>query len=187
MTNKSITYIAVFGALWGLVEATLGSVLHLVNAPFSGTILSAIGMIIILIARGINPQPGSTLIMAFIAALIKIMSLSTVKLGPFIGIVLEGVLLEITLTVFSTGFLGFLISGLVVSIYPLIQTLTVKTILFGADFIPVILEMVQGFSDRFGFGVGWWVLGLYIAIHFLLGLGGAVFAWFIKSQLNLTN
>ncbi len=185
--NKSLTYIAVFGTLWGLMEATLGSLLHLMKIPFSGSILSATGMIIILIARTIHPQKGSTLMMAIVAGVIKVMSLSTVKLGPFIGIMFEGFLLEIILTIFSTNMLGFLVSGVAVSLAPLIQTLAVKTILFGADFIPVILSMAEGFSNQFGFGAGYWVLGLYIAVHFLFGLGGAGFAWFIQSKLQVTN
>lgn len=183
MTKTSIAYTAVFGTLWGLAEATLGSVMHMLNLPLSGSVLSTVGMIIILIARGVNPQRGSTLMMALIAALIKIMSFATVKLGPFIGIMLEGILLEIILTVFSPNFLGYMFSGIIVSIYPLLQTLAVKTILFGTDFIPVILEMAQGFSDRFGFGAGWWILGLYVSIHFIFGIGGALFAWTVKTQL----
>ncbi len=184
MTKTPIAYTAVFGTLWGLAEATLGSAMHMINLPLSGSVLSTVGMIIVLIARGVNPQRGSTLMMALIAAMIKIMSFATVKLGPFVGILLEGVMLEVILTIFSPNILGFMLSGIIVSIYPLLQTLTVKTILFGADFIPVILEMAHGFSDRFGFGAGWWILGLYISIHFIFGMGGAFFAWIVKSQLN---
>ncbi len=184
MTKTSIAYTAVFGSLWGVTEATLGSVMHMLNLPLSGSVLSTVGMIIVLIARGVNPQRGSTLMMALIAAMIKIMSFATVKLGPFVGILLEGVILEMILTIFSPNFLGFMLSGIIVSVYPLIQTLTVKTILFGADFIPVILEMAEGFSHRIGFGAGWWILGLYVSIHFVFGVGGALFAWLIKSQLN---
>ena len=68
--------------------------------------------------------------------------------------------------------------------YPIIQTIVTKTILFGTDFVPVILELAQGFSDRVGFSAGWWILGLYLAAQIILPLGAAYFAWALKKRLS---
>jgi len=184
MNQKSIVSIAVFGTLWGFVEATLGNALHLVNLPFSGSILASIALIIILIARIYNPTRGSTFLMALIAAFIKALSFATVKLNPFIAIVMEGALIEVALLLFRPGRLGFFVSGLIMALYPIFQTIVTKTILFGANFVPVILELAQGFSDRVGFNAGWWVLGIYLFAQIILPFGAAYFAWIIKKRLS---
>lgn len=184
MNQKSIVSIAVFGTLWGFIEATLGNALHLLNLPFSGSILASIALIIILIARIHNPTRGSTFLMALIAAFIKALSFATVKLNPFIAIIMEGTLIEVALLVFRPGRLGFFVSGLIMAIYPIIQTIVTKTILFGANFVPIILELAQGFSDRIGFNAGWWMLGIYLIAQIILPLGAAYFAWILKKRLS---
>ena len=184
MNQKSIVAIAVFGTLWGFIEATLGNALHLLHLPFSGSILSSIALIIILIARIYNPTRGSTFLMALIAAFIKALSFATVKLGPFVAIIVEGILIEVILSLLRPGRLGFFTSGLVMALYPIIQTIVTKTILFGSDFIPVILELAQGFSDRVGFNAGWWMLGIYLIAQIILPLGAAYFAWSLKKRLS---
>jgi len=172
-----MVYTAVFGALWGLAEATLGSLLHLLHLPLSGAVLGAVGMGIVLIARRLNPVRGSTILMALIAASIKMLSFATIKLGPFVAIVLEGALLELTLSLLGTGLAAFLTSSLIISVYPIIQSIVTKSILFGENFVPVMLELAEGFSQRIGYEAGWWVLGLYLAIHFMLAFATAGFVW----------
>ena len=184
MKQKSIVSIAVFGTLWGFIEATLGSALHLLHLPFSGSILASIALIVILIARIYNPTRGSTFLMALIAAFIKALSLATIKLGPFSAIIVEGILIEVILSLFRPGRLGFFASGLVMALEPIIQTIIVKTILFGSNFVPVILESAQGFSDQLGFSAGWWMLGIYLVAQLVLPLGAAYFAWALKKRLS---
>jgi len=182
--RRSMVYIAIFGALWGLAEATLGSLMHLLHVPFSGSVLGSIGMGIVLIARSLNPKRGSTILMSLIAASIKMLSFSTVKLGPFVAIVVEGFLLEILLSILGTGRLAFLFSALVISVYPILQSIITKSILFGQSFIPVILDLVAGISRRIGHHAGWWALGLYIAVHWLLAGSAAVFSWVVLKRIR---
>ncbi|MCK4578987.1 MAG: hypothetical protein KAU50_09365 [Candidatus Marinimicrobia bacterium] len=176
MNRRSLVHVAVFGSLWGFSEATLGTVLHMLNLPFSGLILSAIGLIIILVARTYNNVPGSTVMMALIAAFVKVISFSTVKLGPFTGIIMEGILTEVIFLTIGIGRTGFITAGITVAIYPVLQNILVKTILFGIAFVPVILELVDGISENVGYGAGWWLLGIYLGIHLVVGVGAAMLA-----------
>ena len=185
MKQKSIATIAVFGTFWGFIEATLGNALHLLHLPFSGSILASIALIIILTARIYNPTRGSTFLMALIAASIKALSFATVKLGPFIAIIAEGALIELILIIFRPGRLGFFASGLVMALTPLIQTIIVKTVLFGSNFVPVIIELAEGFSNRIGYRAGWWLLSIYLSAQVLLPLIAAYLAWILKKRLVL--
>ena len=45
-TDKFLT-VAMLGTLWGFLEATLGGALHMTYAPFTGTIMSSIGLTIL--------------------------------------------------------------------------------------------------------------------------------------------
>ena len=182
--QRSIIFIGVFGTLWGLSEATLGNVLHMLNIPLSGSILSAIGLIIILIARMYNPVRGSTAMMGLIAAFIKILSFATVKLGPFAGILMEGLLVEVILSTLPLGRSTFYLAGLLVGLYPTIQNLITKTILFGLSFVPVLLDMVRGISERFGYALGWWLVGLYLLVQIVVGLIAADLAWRLHKRVK---
>jgi hypothetical protein len=97
---------------------------------------------------------------------------------------MEGVLIELILLLFRPGRFGFFASGLVMALYPIIQTIVTKTILFGSNFIPVVLELAQGFSDSVGFSAGWWMLGIYLVAQIVLPLGAAYFAWALKKRLS---
>ncbi|MFB0515117.1 MAG: hypothetical protein ACETWG_00755 [Candidatus Neomarinimicrobiota bacterium] len=179
-----VAYIAVFGSLWGLSEATLGTALHLMRIPFSGLIMTAIALIIILIARAFYNAPGSTISIALLAAIIKALSISTVKVGPMIGIISEGLLAEGILTLIRPGRTGFLIAGLALGIYPLVHSIITKTILFGAAFIPMLIDTARGISERFGYGIGWLALGLYVVLHIIIGAGAALLAWSLYKRVS---
>lgn len=180
--RRDMVYIAIFGTLWGLAEATLGALLHLLHVPLSGAILASIGMSIILIARRLNDRRGSTLLMALLAASVKMLSFSTVKLGPFVAILLEGMLLELVLSLMGTGSMAFLVSALTTAAYPILQSVATKSILFGKSFVPVILDLVAGFSERIGYQAGWWVLGIYLFLHLLIALAAAGFSWILLKR-----
>jgi len=184
LDRKALVYIAVFGTFWGLLEASLGSVLHALRIPFSGSILSALGLIILLTARTVNNVRGSSLLMGLIAGTIKMLGFATIKLGPFVGITMEGLIVEVVASGMGIGLSGFLLAGTLVGIYPILQAVVTKSILFGANFVPVILETAQGFSDSVGMALGWWLLGLYIVIHLIFGLTAALVAWLIQKRIR---
>ncbi|RMF07549.1 MAG: hypothetical protein D6762_07305 [Candidatus Neomarinimicrobiota bacterium] len=184
LNRSALIYVAVFGTFWGLLEASLGSVLHALRLPFSGSILSSLGLIVLLVARRVNNVPGSSALMGVIAGAIKVLGFATVKLGPLAGILMEALIVETAMSLLGPGLPGFLIAGVVEGVYPIIQTLVTKSILFGASFVPVILDTARGFSERVGGTLGWWLLALYILIHIAFGLAGASAAWIIQRQLQ---
>ncbi len=184
LDRRTLVYIAVFGTFWGLLEASLGTVLHALRVPMSGSMVSAAGLVILLVARSRNDVRGSSLLMALVAGAIKMISFSTIKLGPFVGIVMEGVIVELALSVLGTGLAAFITAGIMVGIYPLIQTIITKSILFGASFVPVILELARGFSDAVGLPLGWWILVIYILLHLVFGLLGGGVAWILQERIS---
>ena len=87
--TRALVYIGVFGALWGAVETTIGSVFHTLNVPFSGVLLTAIGIALALIGRLFVPQRGSVFFIGVVAAFLKMFSIGGIVILPVFGILME--------------------------------------------------------------------------------------------------
>jgi hypothetical protein len=85
MENKNLTGILFFGSLWGMLEATLGALLHLMAplSPYTGAIMLSVGVFIMSYALRAH-KPGNTLMFTFCigltASLLK--GFDIILLGP---------------------------------------------------------------------------------------------------------
>lgn len=104
---NEITTIAIFAALWGALEITLGTLLHVLHLPFMGAFMAGIGAFILLIARSAVPRAGTTTLIGFITALIKLLSVGGSKLMPSAGIFMESILVDIALSAFGLNVFGY--------------------------------------------------------------------------------
>jgi len=68
---KLIVRIVAFGALWGLLEATLGYVLHLVHDYLPGIVMPAIGAAILVRFHRESAHRGAVVAVGVVAALVK--------------------------------------------------------------------------------------------------------------------
>ncbi len=93
--TQELVYIAVFGTIWGVVEMTLGSYLHVLNVPQSGTLLAGMGMAVLVVGRTFVPKRGATLLMGVVAMFIKMFSLGGIVINPMLGIFMEALLAEV--------------------------------------------------------------------------------------------
>ncbi len=99
---RELVYIAIFGAIWGAVEITLGSYLHVIFPPLAdtflvGLILTSIGTVVALIGRLFVPRTGSVLMIGVVTAILKMLSIGGVKIGPMAAILVESLLMELGL------------------------------------------------------------------------------------------
>jgi len=93
--TQELVYIAVFGTIWGVVEMTLGSYLHVLNVPQAGTVLAAVGMAVLVVGRSFVPRRGATLLMGVVAMFIKMFSLGGIVINPMFAIFMESLLAEV--------------------------------------------------------------------------------------------
>jgi len=101
-TVRDWVYVAVFGALWGALEMTLGAYLHVIFPPlantfFTGLIMAGLGAVIALVGRYFVPRAGALLSIGIITALLKTLSLGGAKLGAIVAILAEAILMELAL------------------------------------------------------------------------------------------
>ena len=101
-TVRDLVYIAIFGAIWGALEMTLGSYLHVIFPPLAdtflvGLIMAALGIVVALIGRLFVPKTGSVLMIGIVTAILKMLSIGGVKIGPIAAILIESLLMELVL------------------------------------------------------------------------------------------
>jgi hypothetical protein len=190
-TVRDWVTIGLFGALWGAVELTLGSVLHaiyppLANTLLTGVILTGIGVAIALTGRHFVPKRGSVLLIGTVTAVIKLLSIGGVKIGPVVAILVESALMEGILSIARAPRpWAFVVSGALAIGWNLPHTLIMPQILLSKSAIETFNKLVQQGSQLLGLNpsAALLILAILLLIQFVAGglsgwgawkLGGAV-------------
>jgi hypothetical protein len=169
--SKSTVLIGVFGALWGLMEISLGTLVKGLRIPMGGAMLTAVACLIFLTGRYFIRRKFSILIMGGIAATIKVFSVGTVIAGPFMAILIEACIAEILILFLGINRLSFILTSMVLVIYTIIHPFISQGIIFGANIYKVYLETIQKVADVFHTSYQYLavIVLLYILMHALLG------------------
>ncbi len=179
-TTRHLVSMAVFGALWGLVEISLGSVLHAINIPFTGLVLTAIGLAIAMIGRLFVPRRGSTIFIGVIATILKLFSIGNIVIGPMIGILTEALIAEIVLDVFPRpSRLAFMLAGAGGALWTIIQPFVTGLLLFGRSLLVVWLDLIDLGSRIFHLdsNAGVWIAILMTLLYLIVGGVAGWLAW----------
>lgn len=179
---RDLVYIGVFGALWGAIELSLGSVLHMLNVPFSGALLSALGIAIALIGRTFVPARGSILFIGAVAAILKVFSIGSVVLSPVFGILMEALIAELVLAAFARpGLIGFMAAGGPATLWTLFHPFVTWGIVGGQGLITIYERTISKAAGVLGLtpAAGLLILAFLIVLHLGLGAVGGWLAWMV--------
>jgi hypothetical protein len=187
-STRELVTIAVFGTLWGMVEISMGAVLHAINLPMTGVFLGAVGLMIALVGRVFVPKRGSTLFIGVIAMLLKLFSLGSVVIGPMVGILMEALVAEIVLSLAKQpSRIAFMVAGALGVTWNLIQPFITNPLLFGRSVLIAWLDLLDTGSRLLGLNSHafiWIVLAL-LAIYMAIGSISGWLAWGIGGLLQL--
>ncbi|HPL27653.1 MAG TPA: hypothetical protein PLG21_06290 [Anaerolineae bacterium] len=179
-TTRDLVYIGVFGALWGAVEISLGSVLHALSVPFSGAVLTGIGLTMALVGRLFVPRPGSVLLIGLVTAFLKMFSLGGIVVNPMIGIAAEAVLAELALTALGRPSRpSFVAAGMLAVLWALAHPFFTSGILGGQGLATVLGWTLEKGARVLGItpSAAAAILALLIGIHLLIGAVAGLLAW----------
>lgn len=146
---RELVYVAIFGAIWGALEMTLGSYLHVIFPPLAdtflvGLIMASLGVVVALVGRLFVPKTGSVLMIGIVAAILKMISIGGVKLGPLVAILAESVLMELGLLVGREPRQGaFIFAGALATTWNFFHKFIMMWLLFGQGIYEVYVGMVQ--------------------------------------------
>lgn len=186
MMSRDSILIALFGALWGLMEITLGMVIKGLRIPMGGAFLTAVSSIIFLNGRYFIRRRGSILMMGAIAAIIKVFSVGTVIAGPFMAIIIEALIAEILISTIGVNRFGFIITPIILSLYTIIHPFISQGIIFGDNIYKIYLETFVKIADFLNVETHsiLWVIGGYAGLHIVLGLSSGLFAFSLARRVE---
>jgi nucleoside-triphosphatase THEP1 len=131
---------AIYGSLWAAIEILVGSFLHNLKIPFAGSLLGASGVLLMTAAHRAQPARGLIWRAALVCALMKSISPSAVILGPMIGIMMEGALLEAMVRLFRGRAAGYLLGGALAVSWAMAQRLLNAFVAFGPDVVRLYVD-----------------------------------------------
>ena len=171
-------YAATFGAMWGVVELTLGTFLRTLRIPLSGSVLACCACALLVAQRQVFPRRGITLATGLVAAACKSISPDGAILGPMIGITSEALVVELMLTLCGDSWLGVVLAGALSSLCPLSQKILTHLAYYGQTIVTLYLELFRrmaalvNVTEEHLVETGLCVLATLCAIGALAGLVG---------------
>lgn len=120
----SIAYIAIFGAFWGAVEVVLGNVLHILDVPFKGTILSACASTICLTCAYLLPEKKRLPILSIgiVALIVRTFSFGIFKVHILVSMLTLALSLQIVVLLLGYNFLSYIFAGALGAFSPYISS-----------------------------------------------------------------
>ncbi|HOK26743.1 MAG TPA: nucleoside-triphosphatase [Bacteroidales bacterium] len=166
---------SVVGSIWASFEIILGSFLHNLKIPISGTILSFIGVWILISFQLVWKDKGLIWRAGLICALMKSISPSAIILGPMIGIFTESLIIEITTRLLGRNFLAYIIGGALAVLSTLVQKIINLIILYGPDLIKILDNLYRFAVKQIGMEQlnPVYVIAAITALYLLAGMAGA--------------
>jgi hypothetical protein len=170
--------IALFGALWGVVETTLGTALNVAFPAFTntflkGVILGGIGVAVALTGRFFVRSRGSVFLIGVVTALLKLLSPAGARIGPMVAIVMESVMMEVVLSLAGDPQRwAFVLGGALAVGWNFPHKFIMMRILYGRAVVEVYRTVVQSGSQMLGLDVSLAALILVILLFVRLVLGG---------------
>jgi len=141
--NEKWIKASIIGTIWAASEIVLGSFLHNLRVPFSGNILTAIGLIILISISYTWTEKGLFWRAGLICALMKTLSPSAVIFGPMIAIFSEALLLEFSVRLLGRTIAGYLIGAMLAMSWNLFQKIANYIIYYGANIIEVYNNLLK--------------------------------------------
>ncbi len=167
---------SILGTIWASSEIVLGSFLHNLRVPFSGNVLTAIGLVILISASYKWKEHGLFWRAGVICALLKTLSPSAVIFGPFVAIISEAMLLELSVRVLGRTIPGIIIGSILAMSWNLIYKVFKMILYYGNNIIDIYTNLMLFVEKQSGiqFNAVWAPLILLLVIQIIFGAVSAL-------------
>lgn len=167
---------SIMGTIWAASEIVLGSFLHNLKVPFSGNILTAIGLVILISMSYKWTERGLFWRAGLICALMKTMSPSAVIFGPMIAIIAESLILELFTRLSGRTYAGYILGAVVAMSWNLFQKIINYIIFYGASIVDVYVDLLKLAQRQLNINADlvWLPIIVLLIVYALFGLLAAV-------------
>lgn len=176
---------SVLGTIWAASEIVLGSFLHNLKVPFSGNILTGIGIIILISVSHVWKEKGLFWRAGIICALMKTMSPSAVIFEPMIAIFSEALLLETGVRLLGKTNAGYFVGAVSAMSWNLFQKIVSLIILYGYNIVNLYSKLTGILQKQLNinFDMLWMPVIILLFIQVLLGFLSALIGIKIGKKL----
>ncbi len=140
-SNNSWLKAAVIGSIWASFEIIFGTFLHNLRIPFAGTFLTFFSLVLLI---GFSYKWNDRYLFlkaGIITALMRSMLPTSIILGPLIGILVEAVIFQISVSIFKRTYLAFVIAGILSMFSAILHKVVSILIIYGFDIVKVLENM----------------------------------------------
>jgi hypothetical protein len=141
---------AVTGGLWASFEIIVGSLLHNLHLPFSGTLLATFSVILMISFIQIWNENGLIWRAGLICGLMKSLSPSAVILGPMTGIMMEALFMDLLIFLLGRNVFGYMMAGVAALLSAILHKLASLFILYGNDLLTIYLNLFRFLKKQLG-------------------------------------
>lgn len=139
---------SVAGGLWASFEIIVGSMLHNLHLPFSGTIMASFSVVLMIAFMQIWKTPGMIWRAGIICGLMKSLSPSAVILGPMTGIMMEAVIMDLVIFLVGRNLVGYLLAGISALLSAILHKLISLFFLYGSDLVNIYGNLFAFFKNN---------------------------------------
>lgn len=174
--NEKWIKASVLGTIWAASEIVFGSFLHNLKIPFSGNILTAIGLVVLISVSYIWHEKGLFWRAGLICALMKTMSPSAVIFGPMIAILAEAFILELSVRILGRTWLGFVVGSILAMSWNLFQKIANFILFYGFNIVDLYTDLVRYAQKQLHiqFDVVWLPILILLLAYSIFGLISAI-------------
>ncbi len=173
--SKNWLKASIIGTIWAASEIILGSFLHNLRVPFSGTILTAIAVVLLVSVSFVWKEKGIFWRAGLICALMKTLSPSAVIFGPMVAIFTESLLLEGAVRIFGKTYLGFLVGSVLAVSWSFVQKVINFLIFYGFNIVEVYKGLAK-FAEKqlnLNFDIFWMPILIILLVYAFVGIFAA--------------
>ncbi len=167
---------SIIGTIWAAAEIVLGSFLHNLRVPFSGNMLTAIALVILIAVSYRWREHGLYWRAGLICALMKAMSPSAIIFGPMIAIIAESLLLEASVRLLGRSIPGYIVGSMLAMSWNLFQKVFNMIIFYGGNLVEIYSSLTTWAEKQLNlsFDAFWAPLILLLALYAVFGAAAAV-------------
>ncbi len=179
------TYAALFGTLWGAIEATLGTAMYLSRLPMRGTVMGIAGLLCLVCLRRLQPKLGVCLLAGVAAIFVKVFTLGGFYTGPIIGMGVEAIAVEFAMAVTGGTAIGAALGGAVTLATNPFQKFLTLWVVAGTDGVRAYVRLFQESAAALGIeGVRpELIVGGIVAVTGAVGAAGGLWAWWVSGRV----
>lgn len=175
--SREIALLGLMAALWGVIEITVGGMIKGWHVPFSGSLLSTFGVVILLTARASVPRKWSSLLVGLVAGGIRFASGFGGAVFAALGIAAEALIVEIVLSLLPPRQRARILAGVLAVLWALVHPFLVQGYLAGLGPSRVYgftVGLIAG-SEVTGLGQAALVIFFLVIVHVALGVSAVMF------------